>query len=37
MGLEGLFIREKWLRDPGMMTEGYPILLRRTAVNTKDV
>jgi hypothetical protein len=37
MGLEGLFIRDKQLRDPGTVMKGYPIFLRRTAVKTKNV
>jgi hypothetical protein len=36
MGLEGLFIRDKQLGDPGAMTKRYPILLPRTAVEAKN-
>jgi hypothetical protein len=37
MSLEGLFIRDKQLRNPGAMTEGYPILLPRIVIKAKDV
>jgi hypothetical protein len=37
MSLEGLFIRDKQLGNPGAMTEGYPILLPRTAIKAKNV
>ena len=37
MGLEGLFVRNKQLGDPGAMTKGYPVFLGRTAIKTKNV